>query len=71
MNHAWNHVYIDDAWKFLDVTWNDPNVDPHNPNAVRYTYFLLDTLVPSIEGGENRTDGVPDNRKILNLAGLH
>ena len=65
MKHAWNHVYIDGAWKFLDVTWNDPVVDPHSPDFVRYTYFLLDTLYPALVGGENRTDGIPNNRSLL------
>ncbi len=40
MNHAWNMVYVDNEWKFLDVTWNDPIPDVQD--RVLYTYYLLD-----------------------------
>ena len=38
MNHAWNMVYIDDEWLFLDATWNDPI--PDREGRVLYTYYL-------------------------------
>ncbi len=38
MNHAWNMVYVDDEWLFLDVTWNDPI--PDKQGRVLYTYYL-------------------------------
>lgn len=39
MNHAWNMVYVDDEWRFVDVTWDDPvpNVD----NRILHTYYML------------------------------
>ena len=41
--HAWNHVLVNEEWKFLDTTWDDP-VPDNGPNYVRYTYYLLDSL---------------------------
>ena len=38
MNHAWNMVYVDGEWLFLDVTWNDPI--PDREGRVLYTYYL-------------------------------
>ncbi|MDR2795232.1 MAG: transglutaminase-like domain-containing protein, partial [Spirochaetaceae bacterium] len=52
IGHAWNNVYIDDAWKFYDATWDDP-VPDRGPGVVDYTYFLLDSL----SGGDNRHRG--------------
>jgi transglutaminase/protease-like cytokinesis protein 3 len=52
VNHAWNNVYIDGAWKFYDATWDDP-VPDRGPYFVDYTYFLLDSLT----GGDNRHRG--------------
>jgi len=54
MSHAWNEVYIDGGWKFLDITWNDPSVEGSSaanvvdkgPASVSYEYFLL-TSAPS------------------------
>ena len=43
MNHGWNHIYVNGAWRFVDVTWNDP-VPDRGPDFVRYDYFLLDSL---------------------------
>ena len=31
-DHAWSMVLIDGQWYFVDVTWDDPGVDP-SPNA--------------------------------------
>lgn len=40
MQHAWNLVYDGSAWKYVDVTFDDPI--PDLKNKVRYTYFMLD-----------------------------
>lgn len=37
LNHAWNAVYINGEWKFVDTTWDD-----RDDGKVRYTYFLKD-----------------------------
>lgn len=39
VNHAWNRVYLDGEWKYLDVTWNDPV--PDRGNSVQYDYYLV------------------------------
>jgi len=52
MNHAWNNIFYNGAWKFVDVTWNDPittssshtNIVDFGPGYVRHEYFLLDDL---------------------------
>jgi hypothetical protein len=62
MMHAWNSVYLNSSWKFMDATWDDPASDTKNcdlgPNYVRYDYFLLD----SFNGINNdHPDGTIDN----------
>lgn len=39
MNHAWNLVYVNDAWLYVDVTFDDPV--PDKAGRVVDTYFLL------------------------------
>lgn len=41
-NHAWNKVYCDGQWYYIDVIWEDPV--PDNPGTVKYKYFLSTTL---------------------------
>ena len=36
--HAWNLVYVDGDWLYLDVTWNDLS----DNNTIAYTYYLDD-----------------------------
>ena len=44
--HAWNRVWIDDQWLYIDCTWDDPS-DPENwktrviSGAERQKYFLI------------------------------
>jgi len=40
ISHAWNAVRLDEAWHFVDITWNRPNDKFGN---VRHAYFLIDT----------------------------
>lgn len=38
-NHAWNRVYLDGKWQYIDCTWDDPvSATP----TLRYDYFLID-----------------------------
>ena len=39
--HIWNLVLIDDKWKHLDLTWDDPVVNT-GENILIDTYFLVD-----------------------------
>ena len=52
-DHAWNAVKMDNEWYMIDVTWDDPLVDPNPENDIdestsdypngenlTYTYFL-------------------------------
>lgn len=40
MGHAWNMVYVDGKWQFVDVTWDDP-VD--TKPTLRHSYYLAST----------------------------
>jgi transglutaminase-like putative cysteine protease len=45
INHAWNNVNVNGAWKFMDVTWDDSSPDSGpNPANIRYPYYLLDSM---------------------------
>ena len=41
-NHIWNYVYINNNWKHLDLTWDDP-ITNTGKNVLQYDYYLLDT----------------------------
>lgn len=57
--HIWNLVYIDDEWKHLDLTWDDPVVS-NGTNMLIDTYFLIDseTLLKSEPTQHNFNDSV-------------
>ena len=38
--HAWNRVFIDGQWLYLDCTWDDP-VCTDGSNMLTYEYFLI------------------------------
>jgi hypothetical protein len=38
ISHAWNQVYLDGDYYFVDVTWDDPTI-VNGENGLRYTYF--------------------------------
>lgn len=37
-DHAWNRVWIDGQWLYVDVTWDDPS---GSKPVLRYDYFLV------------------------------
>lgn len=39
--HAWNAVYIDDGWYYLDITWAATGGNYDKTNANFYKYFLM------------------------------
>ena len=40
-SHAWNLIKINGNWYQIDLTWDDPVMNPPNPNYKRYDYFNL------------------------------
>ena len=40
--HVWNAIYIDNKWKHLDLTWDDP-VASDGKDYLEHKYFLIDT----------------------------
>ena len=40
--HIWNLVYVNNEWKHLDLTWDDPVVST-NENLLLHTFFLIST----------------------------
>lgn len=41
-NHIWNLVYINNEWKHLDLTWDDP-VTSTGENILTHKFFLINT----------------------------
>lgn len=39
--HIWNSIYINNTWKQLDLTWDDP-ITENNEDYIYYKYFLVD-----------------------------
>lgn len=42
VNHIWNLVYINNEWKHLDLTWDDP-VTTNGDNILTHKFFLINT----------------------------
>ena len=46
VNHIWNLVYINNEWKHLDLTWDDPVVIDNNnerKDVLTHKFFLINT----------------------------
>lgn len=41
--HVWNAVYINDSWRHLDLTWDDPVSEDHSKDNLLHKFFLIDT----------------------------
>ena len=41
-NHIWNSLLINNSWRHLDLTWDDP-VASDGLDYLEYNYFLIDT----------------------------
>lgn len=39
VSHMWNMVMIDGLWYHIDLTWDDPTLNPLDKNYVRYDFF--------------------------------
>jgi transglutaminase/protease-like cytokinesis protein 3 len=43
-HHAWNKVYVNDYWFYVDVTWDDPTGGTPNYKYFNVTeQFMIDT----------------------------
>ena len=41
-NHIWNYVYVNNEWKHLDLTWDDP-ITNTGQNLLKYDYYLINS----------------------------
>jgi len=41
-NHIWNYVFLDNNWKHLDLTWDDP-VTNTGEQLLKFDYFMITT----------------------------
>ena len=54
--HEWNLVYVEGAWRHLDLTWDDP-IMSDGSDALKEDYFLVDTnTLLSKDDGEHGFD---------------
>ena len=62
-SHAWNRVWIDGGWLYVDCTWDDP-VTENGEDRLSYKYFLI--TEEEISGNHIQEQVVKDylNRKI-------
>lgn len=42
-NHVWNALYINDQWKHLDLTWDDPVSLDESVDTLLHKFYLIDT----------------------------
>lgn len=45
--HVWNAVKINNEWKHIDLTWDDPVSEDHSVNNLLHKFYLIDT--PTLE----------------------
>jgi hypothetical protein len=51
LNHAWNQVYVDGGWYYVDCTWDDPIKDDTDCKSfIDYEYFLKNEQEFQAEG---------------------
>ena len=54
--HEWNLIYVEGAWRHLDLTWDDP-IMSDGSDALKEDYFLIDTnTLLSKDDGEHNFD---------------
>ncbi len=42
--HVWNAVLVNDEWKHIDLTWDDPvGSENHSNNNLEHKFYLIDT----------------------------
>ena len=62
-DHAWNIVFIDESWYYVDVTWDDPVYPDGLWHFPRYDYFNTTTLLMKLSGHKWEDSLYPDVRK--------
>lgn len=60
MDHAWNSVFVNGDWLFVDTTWDDDDKGP-----IKYTYFLKDKY--TFMKSHYPIMGVPEPQSFRNL----
>ncbi|WP_058304423.1 transglutaminase domain-containing protein [Gorillibacterium timonense] len=60
MEHAWNSVFVNGQWLFVDTTWDDDD-----SSKIKYTYFLKDRY--SFMSDHDPIMGVPEPELFKNL----
>ncbi|MDR0487728.1 MAG: transglutaminase-like domain-containing protein, partial [Treponema sp.] len=71
MNHGWNQVYVDGAWRFMDVTWDGSQSWPIT-GEVNYDYYLLDepeNVHPGHWSVPGTTNAKPDPGRSVKVFG--
>ena len=48
-NHIWNYVYLNNSWKHLDLTWDDP-VTNTGEQLLKFDYFMITTNLLELKG---------------------
>ena len=63
--HIWNVVYLDNEWKHVDLTWDDP-VSNSGKDYLYHSYFLINSsaLYTKDNEGENKYDEHNFNKSI-------
>ncbi len=62
-DHAWNAVFLNGQWKFIDTTWDDGN-----PKKISYKYFLVDKF--TFMKDHTPWMGVPDENLCPEVDGM-
>jgi hypothetical protein len=53
-NHIWNYVFVNNTWRHIDLTWDDP-VTNTGKNILQYEYYILDTKTLESKGDNEHT----------------
>lgn len=62
--HAWNVVFLNGQWKFIDTTWDD-----NTSNKISYKYYLVDRF--TFMKDHTPMMGVPDESQCPEVDGMN
>ncbi len=63
ISHAWNVVFLNGQWKFVDTTWDDAD-----PKKITYKYYLVDKF--TFMKDHKALMGVPDENLCPEVDGM-